>query len=165
MERTSAQIRRPGLLGAVAAATALAGACACLSLLNLAAVRRADPVEIRAGGARLEAVLASAPAARIGGAGPVVWAVTAPDCAECGAFAAEDLNALRNDGFDVRVVSLPLEGRGAGLRGAVADVVERNGAALRLPALFWRRGNEWRGALGRDPMARARLHADLDTVA
>jgi hypothetical protein len=32
----------------------------------------------------------------------------------------------------------------------VAAIVERNGGRMRLPALFWRRGPEWRAAVGRD---------------
>src|SRR5262249_55054486 len=32
----------------------------------------------------------------------------------------------------------------------VATIVARNGGTMRTPALFWRRGPEWRAAIGKD---------------
>ncbi len=141
-------IRRPGLLGAVVACTFLLAVVTCLSMSRLAHERRAQAIDIEINTAQLEAVLA-----RAGGAGAsandVVWVVSDTGCAPCAHFARQQVRALRAEGVDVRLVLLG-PGTRQRERQAMRAVIEQNGADLRLPALFWRHGDAWRGALGAD---------------
>lgn len=144
----------------MASLSACAGVAACISLLFLATTLEQGPVALRAGAERLEATLISSPAVSIGGEGPVIWALTAPDCADCPDFAREDLAELRDEGFDVRVITLRAGGNGPRHR-AIAAVAEANGADMRLPALIWRSSGEWRAAFGSDSHASKLVRADL----
>jgi len=162
MSRSSVQIKRPRLLGGLAAAVAGAAAAACFSLIGAASRLEAHPIEIQAGAERLAAALAepeseSAPASS---ADPVVWAVTAAECGDCFARAGADLADLRADGFEVRVVRLAPSDRLA-----LDAVLRENGEQLDLPAVFWRRGAEWRAAVSLDPHTRALLRAEFNPEA
>jgi hypothetical protein len=144
----------------MASLSACAGVAACVSLLSLATVLERGPVELQAGAERLEATLTSSPVAARGGHGPVVWALTAPDCRDCQEFTQEDVAALQAAGFEVRVITFRPGGNGPRRR-AIAAVAAANGADMRLPALIWRRGHEWRAAFGREPDAAEFVRADL----
>lgn len=148
MIRNPPQIVRPKLLGALAGLSAAAGMAACLSMLNLAAVAAAPSVEIRAGADRLEATLASAPIVSEGARDSVVWLVTAPDCQECTRFTVQAVNDLQAAGYEVRMLTLRPGSEGA-RHVALRSVAAQNGADMELPAVFWRRGEEWRAAFGR----------------
>jgi hypothetical protein len=160
MNRSPLQIKRPRLLGAMASLSASAGLAACMSLLVLATALEGGPVQLQAGAERLEATLSSGPVVASGGDGPIIWALTAPDCAECRDFATVDIAELRAEGFDVRLVSLRPGGVGPRHR-AIAAVAAANGADMRLPALIWRSGGEWRAAFGRGSHASKLVRADL----
>jgi hypothetical protein len=43
----------------------------------------------------------------------------------------------------------------------IAAIVARNGGRMRMPALFWRRGAEWRAAIGRDAHLADRVLLEL----
>lgn len=164
MNRSSVQIKRPGLLGGLAVLAASAAVAACFSLAGAAARLDAYPIEIQAGASRLEAALEEPEAATLtsvsGGAGAVVWAVTPADCADCLAKAGAGLAGLQADGFEVRVVQLA-----PSAQQSLAAVLAENGERLEWPAVFWRRGREWRGTCNFDPRMRALLRADFNPEA
>lgn len=159
---SSPQIKRPRVLGIVAAAAIAAGAAASLSAFNLSLAHEPAALDIRAGTDRLEATLEAAPPAMSDDL-PIVWAVTAPDCVACAAFTESDLAELRENGFEVRVLELSA-GNGP-RRIALTSVVAENGAELELPALFWRRGNVWRASFGPDAAAPEHVRADFNPEA
>lgn len=149
MIRNPPQIVRPKLLGALATLSGAAGFAACMSVFNLAAAVGAPAVEIRAGADRLEATLASAPIVCTGEKESVVWLVTAPDCPECISFTVDAVADLQAAGFEVRMLTLRPGGNGP-RHVALRSVAAENGADMELPAVFWRRGEEWRAAFGDD---------------
>lgn len=53
-------------------------------------------------------------------------------------------------------------GRASRLR--VSEIVSANNAQLKLPALFWKRGPEWRAAFGDDARAAAQARRDLAPI-
>lgn len=191
------EVRRPGLLGAMAALALAAAAMAGLGLVGLAASLRAEPVTLAIADEDLGEVLAQAPWAESGGEGQVVWAVASAVCRDCKDFLGHDLAALEAEGLRVRLIMVsPREGRhpsldawtaafaetrdpsllaplrarrvvpaqppddpavvegylewGRASHDRIAAIVARNGGEMRLPALFWRRGPEWRAAIGRN---------------
>jgi hypothetical protein len=158
MSRTSVQIKRPRLLGGLTAAVIGATAMAFVSLLGAAARLGADPIEIQAGTERLEAALADR--AAVSPEAAVVWAVTTAECGDCLSRAGADLAGLRADGFEVRVVRLA-----PSARLALDAVLRENGGRLALPAVFWRRGQEWRAMPRLDPRTRALLRAEFNPEA
>ncbi|HWA01374.1 MAG TPA: hypothetical protein VG841_13775 [Caulobacterales bacterium] len=161
MIRVPPQIRRPGVLGALASLTAAMGVAACVSLFGLASALDAAPVEIQAGAEQLEATLAKADW-RAPGRGPVVYLATAQDCQTCTAYTARAVEELRRDGYEVWILALKPGGNGPRHR-VLRAVVAENGADMRLPALFWRRGARWRAAFGAEVDARQRVLADPET--
>ncbi|MGE3142801.1 MAG: hypothetical protein AB7L65_05730 [Hyphomonadaceae bacterium] len=106
------QIARPRVLGLTLACLAGAASLAGLGFARL--LERADqaPVTVLSHSDRLGQALEKAPWVRVGGQGPVVWAVLGGPCAQCAAFAAEDLAALENEGFEVRVIYVADVGAG-----------------------------------------------------
>lgn len=147
------------MLSALASSAAAAGVAACLSLFGLASALDASPVYLQAGTDRLEATLATADWRAPGRGGPVVYLATAPDCAQCSLYMQQAMNELRQDGFEVRVLSLKPGGNGPRHR-ALRAVVAENGADMRLPAMFWRSGDRWRAAFGDDVDVRQRVRSD-----
>lgn len=93
--------------------------------------------------------------------------VAPEDAAEAEAARAVELARARA-GADSDLEPGEAEGYIAWGREAAAEVdaaLAANGARLVYPALIWRRGVEWRAALGRDFNARARIAADLKPAA
>ncbi|MES1156639.1 MAG: hypothetical protein ABUL73_02560 [Alphaproteobacteria bacterium] len=161
MIRLPKQIRRPRLLAALIAASAIASLSACLSLFSLSATLSAEtPLGLHAATDQLEATLATADWRAPGAGGRVVWLAVAPDCAACAPYAVRVIRELSGDGYEVRVLRLLPGGYGSRRR-ALRDVAAANGAALQLPALFWRRGDEWRADFGGDRDVREALRDDL----
>ncbi|MGE0044738.1 MAG: hypothetical protein AB7J28_02820 [Hyphomonadaceae bacterium] len=193
--RTGAAVKRPGVLAALALAAFLAAAAAIGGLAQLAAVRAAGPVTVASGPGALADALEDAPWIETGGDGPVVWAVASAQCPGCGAFFTEELEALEEEGFRVRVIVVSPRDERSALRAAwiaqlaeirtpealapltegralpapragdaaareghlewtrasydrIAAIVARNERRMALPALFWRRGADWRALIG-----------------
>jgi len=161
MIRLPPQIKRPKLFVTLASLSALAGVCASLSLFSLASTLSAEaPLGIHARTDQLEATLATADWRAPGAGGPVVWLAVAPDCVSCADYATRAVRELNHDGYEVRVLRLLPGGYGFRHR-ALRDVAQANGASLQLPALFWRRGEEWRADFGGEHDVRQALRDDL----
>lgn len=138
---------------------------ACLGIMRLAAGLDGGVAALPLEQERLHDTLTAAETSRIAGEGPTIWAVIEDDdCTECAAFVEQDLTTLRREGFEIRLIDGEV-GLGIAERGALALVAARNGATLRLPALFWRAGGEWRARFGRDPEGWRRLHTDFEPQA
>jgi hypothetical protein len=91
-------------LAAVLGLTALATACLAWGLWDLAQRRAAAPSVVAVDKATLADALSDAPWISSGGNGPVVWLVTAPDCAPCRTFERRALPDLLDRGVEARVI-------------------------------------------------------------
>ncbi|MEJ0022410.1 MAG: hypothetical protein WDN76_02460 [Alphaproteobacteria bacterium] len=101
----------------------LAAACLCLAfgLYDLDQRRSAAPAVVAVEKTNLADALDDAPYVSSRGDGPVLWLVTAPDCAPCRTFERKVLPGLLDRGVEVRVIlSAPREAR--------IDAAKRNGS-------------------------------------
>lgn len=102
MAQSAAHIERPVVLGAVFAALAVA-ALLCVGGFVLLWMAR-PPLVVVTASDRLATALEKAPWVDSGIEGPVVWAIVAAGCADCGPFLLQDVPALQEDGLAVRLI-------------------------------------------------------------
>lgn len=127
------RVQRPSLLVLLGAAVLLSGALATGGLVTRYQARLAGPVTLTTDIATLEDALLDAPWLGPENGGPVVWAITRSDCAECGALPPRVLADLADENIDVRVIAVAArEGAKSGaLESAAALAHARDWNALR----------------------------------
>ncbi|MDX2235176.1 MAG: hypothetical protein NW200_11830 [Hyphomonadaceae bacterium] len=104
MNASVRRVERPALLGLVCAIAFGAAGLAGFSLWSQHAQRLAGPVTLVAETDEIADALADSPWTGSDSTGPIVWAFTAPDCADCGRLDAAAVAALSQEEMEIRMV-------------------------------------------------------------
>jgi hypothetical protein len=105
-------VKRWPMLGLAGGLLAAASLCLAFGLYDLGQRRVAAPAVVAVEKSSLSEALADAPFVSSNGQGPVLWLVTAPDCAPCRAFERKVLPGLLDRGVEARVILVaPREAR------------------------------------------------------
>jgi hypothetical protein len=105
-------VKQLPMLGIAGGLLAAASLCLAFGLYDLGQRRAAAPAVVAVEKTNLAEALDDAPYVSSRGDGPVLWLVTAPDCAPCRAFERKVLPGLLDRGVEVRVIlAAPREAR------------------------------------------------------
>ena len=132
------RVQRPELLAVLCAVVLLSAMAAGGGLLARQHAQLAGPVTLTTGVADMEDALLDSPWLGPENGGPVVWAVTKSDCADCGALPPVEVAALADEEIDVRIVAV------AARDGARSGALES--AASLAHARDWNTLRDWSNA-------------------
>ncbi|MBL8558883.1 MAG: hypothetical protein JNM47_09205 [Hyphomonadaceae bacterium] len=123
MNEAIRRVRRPGLLVVMAGMALVSALAAGGGLFSRHQAQLAGPVILVAGTETMEDALLDAPWLGPENGGPVVWALTKADCADCGALPPTEVAALAEEEIDVRVVAVAArDGAGANALDSAASL-------------------------------------------
>lgn len=100
------RVQRPGLLALMAGIVLVSAAAAGGGLISRQQAQTAGPVILVSGVEAMEDALLDAPWLGPENGGPVVWALTKADCADCGALPPVEVAELADEEIDIRVVAI-----------------------------------------------------------
>ncbi|MDZ4776367.1 MAG: hypothetical protein SGJ23_06235 [Alphaproteobacteria bacterium] len=127
------RVQRPELLAVMSAVVLLSAMAAGGGLMSRHQARLAGPVTLTYGVESMEDALLDSPWLGPENGGPVVWAVTKADCADCGALPPTEVAELADEEIDVRIVAIAARDdvRGGALESAASLAHARDWNTLR----------------------------------
>lgn len=192
---TNARTARPQVIAAMLALTLGFVVLATVSLHDLSADRADPAPIIAIGADELAEALAAAPATSALRGPPEVWIVTQAECGDCRAVAERELAALAGLRVGARLITAPAATPTGALEAGAGPAVNRAAACriaaacaepgraadtalariaatmtandldFHPPVVFWRRGPEWRAAIGDDRRALQQMRRDVALAA
>jgi len=137
------RVQRPVVLGLMSGIVLMSAVAAGGGLISRQQAQAAGPVILVSGVEAMEDALLDAPWLGPENGGPVVWALTRADCADCGALPPVEVAELADEEIDIRVVALAArEGAKGGAQESAASLAH---------ARDWNTLRDWSAAAPLEP--------------